>query len=180
MERARQMVGEMLIYCFVILLLTGGFLAFFYVPSGETVPYTGAYTPLHGIPMSAAYDSLLRLSFDVRGGLLIRHMHQTSSVLLAGGTILWALLGRFRYAFAVLGLGALTVMAGYGSADDLLSGTMLGKLPIPFWYGLHLLTAAAVVTMLVISSRREAARQPRTPEFIVLSLVLFVLVVFLL
>ncbi|MGC5015138.1 hypothetical protein ACLQ2R_30620 [Streptosporangium sp. DT93] len=177
MERARQLLGEMLIYCFVILLLTGGFLAFFYVPNGETVSYTGSYTPLHGVPMSAATDSLLRLSFDMYEFVFVRTLHHTSSVLLVGGTILWALLGRFRYAFAALCLGALAALAGYGSADDLLSGTVLGKLPIPLWYGLHLLAAVAVITVLVISSREEAVRRPRTPEFTVLGIVLTVLVV---
>ncbi|MGN9845289.1 hypothetical protein ACTMTI_44930 [Nonomuraea sp. H19] len=61
MERARQLVGEMLIYCFVVVLLTGGFLAFFYTPDGQTVSYGGSYEPLRGVPMSAAYDSVLRI-----------------------------------------------------------------------------------------------------------------------
>ncbi|MEV4528543.1 hypothetical protein [Streptosporangium sp. NPDC049304] len=178
MERVRQLVGEMLVYCFVAVLLSGGFLAFFYVPSGQTVIYSGPYEPLWGTPMSAAYNSLLNLSFDVRGGLFVRRLHHTSSVLLVLGTIFWVLLGRFRYAFAALGLGLLAGLAGYGAADDLLSGTVLGKLPIPIWYGLHLLVAVAVGAVLVISSRKEAARQPRTPAFIALSIGLTVLVIF--
>ncbi|MDP9864862.1 MULTISPECIES: hypothetical protein [Streptosporangium] len=178
MERLRQLVGEMLIYCFVVVLLTGGFLAFFYVPSGQTVAYSGSYEPLRGTPMSAAYNSLLNLSFDVRGGLRIRQLHHTSSALLVLGTVLWALLGRFRYALAALGLGVLTGLSGYGAADDLLSGTILGKLPIPMWYGLHLLVVLAMGAVLVISSRREAARQPRTPGFIALSIGLTILMIF--
>ncbi len=178
MERVRQLVGEMLIYCFAIVLLTGGFLAFHYVPSGQTVAYDGFYEPLRGTPMSAAYNSILSLSFDVRGGLHIRQLHHTSSVLLVVGTILWALLGRFRYALAVLGLGLLTGLSGYGAADDLLSGTILGKLPIPMWYGLHLLAALAVGAVLVISSRKEAAQQPRTLGFTALSIALTILVIY--
>ncbi|MFF5110464.1 hypothetical protein [Streptosporangium sp. NPDC000509] len=174
----RQLVGEMLVYCFVAVLLTGGFLAFFYVPSGQTVIYSGPYEPLWGTPMSAAYNSLLNLSFDARGGLFVRQLHHTSSVLLVLGTIFWVLLGRLRYAFAALGLGLLAALAGYGAADDLLSGTVLGKPPIPVWYGLHLLLAVAVGAVLMISSRKEAARQPRTPAFIALGIGLTVLVIF--
>ncbi|MFC4056871.1 hypothetical protein ACFOWE_01100 [Planomonospora corallina] len=178
MDRARQLLGEMLIGCFVIVLLSGGFLAFFYTPSGGVVPYTGSYEPLRGVPMSAAYHSVLDLGFEVRGGLFLRRLHHSASVLLGVGTAVWALLGRFRYAFAVLGLIVLGGLAGYGAVDDLLSGTVLGRVPIPVWYGLHLLAALAVGAALVISSRREAARNPRTLPFVALSIGLTLLVVF--
>lgn len=177
MERMRQLIGEMLVCFFAVLLLTGGFLAFFHVPSDEMIPYSGSYEPLRGTPMSDAYASALDISLDVRGGLLIRQLHHTSSILLVLGTILWALLGRFRYAFVALGLGALAALSGYGTVDDLLSGTVLGKVPVPLWYGLHLLTALAVGAVLVVSSRREAARRPRTPALIALSIGLAVLAV---
>ncbi|WP_182901841.1 hypothetical protein [Microbispora sp. H10830] len=170
MDRARQLMGEMLIYCYVLVLLTGGYLAFSYVPSGETVAYTGIYEPLRGVRMSAAYHSILDISFDVRGGLLARQLHHRLQILLALGTVVWALLGRYRYALLVLGLAGVAAVGGYGSADDLLSATFLARVPIPVWYGLHLLAALAVGAVLVISSRREAARQPRTAGFVALSL----------
>jgi hypothetical protein len=180
MERTRQLVGEMLIHCFVIVLLTGGFLAFFYTPGSQTVYYDGGYTPLRGVPMSAAYRSVLEIGFEVRGGLLVRQAHHTSSVLLVLGAVVWTLLGGFRYALALLGLGlgVLGGFSGYGAVDDLLSGTVLGKLPSPWWYGLHLLTALGLGAVLVISSRREAARHPRTLRFVALSLGLTALVIF--
>ncbi len=172
-------MGEMLIYLFVVFLITGGVLAFSYVPSGETVGYTGGYEPLRGTPMSAAYDSILDISFDVRGGLFMRQIHQHCAVLLGLGTVVWALLGRFRYALAVLGLAAVAALGGYGSADDLLSGTFLARVPIPVWYGLHLVAALAVGAVLVVSSRREAARQPRTAGFVVVILGLTAMLIFL-
>ncbi|MGR6914211.1 hypothetical protein ACU635_08160 [[Actinomadura] parvosata] len=177
-ERARQLVGEMLVYCFVVVLATGAFLAFHYTPSGEEVLYDGGYEPLRGVPMSAAYLSTLEISFDVRGGLLIRQFHHTSTTLLLLGTVVWAMLGHFRYAPAWLGLG-LTVaglLGGYGSVDDLLSGTALGGVPTVVWYGLHLLAALALIVSLVVASRREAARRPRTPGFVALTLALTLLV----
>ncbi|GAA0388332.1 hypothetical protein Acor_53740 [Acrocarpospora corrugata] len=64
------------------------------------------------------------------------------------------------------------------TADDLLSGTALGRLPTPWWYGLHLLTALAVGTALIISSRREAAEHPRTLRLVALSLGLTALAIF--
>ncbi|WP_436761970.1 hypothetical protein [Streptosporangium sp. V21-05] len=140
MERARQLAGEMLIYCFVIVLLTGGFLAFFHTPGNEIVYYDGSYTPLHGVPMSAAYRSAFEISHEVRGGLLVRQAHHSSSVLLVLGAVVWTLLGGFRYVFALLGLGA----------------------------------------VLVVSSRREAARHPRTPRFVALGFGLTVLMIFFL
>jgi hypothetical protein len=178
MERARQLVGEMLVYCFVVVLLTGAFLTFFYTPDGRMVSYSGGYEPLRGVPMSAAYDSVLRISFEVRGGLLVRQLHHSSSTLLVLGTVIWALLGRFRYVPALLGLGLalLSGLAGYGSVDDLLSGTLLGTIPIVAWYALHVLTALTLAAILVITSRREAARHPRTPAFVALSLALTALV----
>jgi quinol-cytochrome oxidoreductase complex cytochrome b subunit len=168
----------MLIYCFLIVLVTGAFLACFYTPDGREVPYDGSYLPLHGVMMSAAYESTLIISFDVRGGLLMRQLHHTSSTLLLLGTVVWAMLGHFRHAPAWLGLGLtlLSAVAGYGSVDDLLSGTVLGRLPIVVWYGLHLLAALALIVTLVVSSRREAATRPRTPDFVALALALTALV----
>ncbi|GAA0388338.1 hypothetical protein Acor_53750 [Acrocarpospora corrugata] len=107
-------MGEMLVYCFAVVLLTGGFLAFFYTPGNQMVAYNGSYTPLRGIPMSVAHNSILHISFEVRGGLLIRQLHHNSAILLVLGVIVWAFLGRFRWALAVLCLALPAVLAGYG------------------------------------------------------------------
>ncbi|WP_432927818.1 hypothetical protein ACQPZZ_00320 [Microbispora sp. CA-135349] len=180
MNRVRQATGEMLVYLFAAFLITGGVLAFSYVPSGETVAYTGGYEPLRGVQMSAAYHSILDISMDVRGGLLARQLHHHCAVLLGLGTVVWALLGRFRYALPALGLAAVAAIGGYGSADDLLSGTFLARVPIPVWYGLHLVAALAIGVLLVVSCRREAARQPRTAGFVAVTLGLTAMLVFLL
>ena len=60
------MLGEVALYCFVILVLSGIFLTFFFEPSTRDVVYHGSYAPLDGQTMSAAYRSATRLSFDVR------------------------------------------------------------------------------------------------------------------
>ncbi|MGH3215069.1 MAG: cytochrome b N-terminal domain-containing protein, partial [Trebonia sp.] len=69
------MLGEIALWSFVILLLTGTYLALFFVPSSQEVVYHGSYAKLDGISMSQAYQSTLNISFDVRGGLLIRQIH---------------------------------------------------------------------------------------------------------
>ncbi len=69
------MLGEVALYSFIILLLTGTFLSFWYVPSIAETTYTGTYTPLGNQVVSEAYASTLHLSFDVRGGMLMRQIH---------------------------------------------------------------------------------------------------------
>src|ERR1700755_2083651 len=65
------MLGEIALWSFVVLLITGTLLSLWFKPSmGETV-YNGSYDPLRGVTMSDAYASTLNISFDVRGGLLL-------------------------------------------------------------------------------------------------------------
>ncbi len=64
------MLGEIALWSFVVLLLTGVFLSLWFKPSMAEVEYMGSYANLRGIHMSEAYSSTLELSFDVRGGLL--------------------------------------------------------------------------------------------------------------
>ena len=61
------LLGEIALYSFVILLLSGTYLTFWFDPSQREVIYDGSYAPLQGIEMSAAYASALDISFEVRG-----------------------------------------------------------------------------------------------------------------
>src|ERR1700709_1357157 len=65
------MMGEIALYSFIILLLTGPYLTFFFDPSMTEVVYHGRYVPMDGVSMSRAYASTLDITFDVRGGLII-------------------------------------------------------------------------------------------------------------
>jgi len=67
------LLGEIALFSFILLLLSGTFLALFFEPSMVEVTYNGVYVPLQGIEMSQAYHSALDLSFEVRGGLFMRH-----------------------------------------------------------------------------------------------------------
>ena len=76
------MLGEIALYCFIILVATGIFLAFFFIPDTKEVVYHGSYRPLDGQQMSRAYESVIRLSFDVRAGLVFRQIHHWAALVM--------------------------------------------------------------------------------------------------
>jgi len=131
------MLGEIALWSFVILLLTGTFLTLWFKPSMGEVVYNGSYDQLRGVSMSEAYESTLHLSFDVRGGLLMRQMHHWAAMLFVGAMFVHMMrvfmTGAFRKPREVnwmiggllLMLGILEGFAGYSLPDDLLSGTGL-------------------------------------------------------
>ena len=75
------MLGEICLYTFVILVVSGTFLTLWYVPSMGLTTYTGEYAPMAGQTVSDAYNSTLNLSFEVRGGLLMRQIHHWAALL---------------------------------------------------------------------------------------------------
>src|SRR3954464_11388500 len=81
------LLGEIALYSFLILLLSGTYLTFFFDASMREVVYDGSYAPLRGVEMSAAYDSTLNLSFDVRGGLFIRQVHPWAALLFVASIV---------------------------------------------------------------------------------------------
>lgn len=165
-ERASQLVGETLIFCFLFALITGGFLAYHFVPGDDVVIYDGSYTPLQGVQMSQAYESALRIGLDVDGGMLLRQLHHKSLYVLILGVVIWVLLARHRYAIISLGLCVVGGVTGYASVDDLLSKYIPGTTWI---YVLHLLVALGMAAALVKASRLEAATQPRTVGLVFLA-----------
>jgi ubiquinol-cytochrome c reductase cytochrome b subunit len=129
------MLGEIALYSFVILLLSGTFLTFWFDPSMEHVTYEGSYVPLKDVEMSAAYASALNISFDIRGGLLMRQIHHWAALIFMAAIVVHLLRVFFTGAFRkprefnwLLGIGLLTLgivegFLGYSLPDDLLSGT---------------------------------------------------------
>ncbi|MEU7991400.1 hypothetical protein AB0B56_41815 [Streptosporangium canum] len=169
MRLYKTLMSEMLVYCFVVVLLTGAFLAFFYTPSDRVI-YDGSYEPLRGVEMSAAYAAELTTRFEVRGGLLMQQLHQWSSLVFLVGIVLRAVPTRaFRQSLpglALLGLGGLTMVAGYALTEDLSVGETLGDVPIPWWYGMHLLLALVTAAALVIVWRQTTTRWPKRGYFV--------------
>ena len=93
------LLGEIALFSFIVLLLTGVFLTFFFEPAMTEVVYNGSYAPLQGTPMSAAYASSLDLSFDVRGGLVMRQMHHWAALLFMAAIVVHMLRVFFTGAF---------------------------------------------------------------------------------
>jgi ubiquinol-cytochrome c reductase cytochrome b subunit len=131
------MFGEIAMYSFAILVLTGVFLALFYQASPVETVYRGSYLPLRGTQVSAAYASVLQLSFDVRAGLVMRQMHHWTANVFIGAIVLHLCRIFFTGAFRrpreinwVIGVTMLILalfngFSGYSLPDDLLSGTGL-------------------------------------------------------
>src|SRR5258707_13782598 len=65
------MLGEIALWSFVILLLTGTYLALFFVPSMSDVVYNGSSTKLPGTTMSQAYKATTPTSFHGPSGSLL-------------------------------------------------------------------------------------------------------------
>src|SRR3712207_176357 len=131
------LLGEIALYSFIVLLLSGTYLTLFFDPSMREVVYEGSYAPLRGVEMSAAYDSALDLSFDVRGGLFVRQVHHWAALLFVAAIVVHLLRIFFTGAFRrpretnwLIGVGLLVLalgegFTGYSLPDDLLSGTGL-------------------------------------------------------
>jgi ubiquinol-cytochrome c reductase cytochrome b subunit len=131
------MLGEVALYSFIILLLSGTYLTLFFKPSMVEVTYQGTYVPLNGIRMSEAYASTLDISFDIRGGLLMRQLHHWAALIFVAAISVHLFRIFFTGAFRkprefnwLIGVGLLTMallegFAGYSLPDDLLSGTGL-------------------------------------------------------
>jgi ubiquinol-cytochrome c reductase cytochrome b subunit len=131
------LLGEIALFSFIVLLLTGTFLTLFFEPAMTDVTYTGSYAPLRGAHMSAAYASALNISFDVRGGLVMRQMHHWAALLFVASIVVHMmrtfLTGAFRkprelnWILGVLlfWLGFFEGFTGYSIPDDGLSGTGL-------------------------------------------------------
>src|SRR3954453_11354004 len=131
------MIGKLALYCFVVLVLTGTYLGFFFDASAARTVYNGSYAALRGVPMSSAYRSVLDISFDVRAGLVMRQIHHWAALLFLASIVVHLarvfFTGSFRrpreinwmIGVTLLILAIFNGFAGYSLLDDQLSGTGL-------------------------------------------------------
>jgi ubiquinol-cytochrome c reductase cytochrome b subunit len=129
--------GEIALYSFVVLLLSGVYLALWFDPSMADITYHGVYTDLDNVDMSRAYASTLDISFVVRGGLFVRQVHHWAALLFLAAITIHMLRIFFTGAFrkprelnwvigaSLLMLGIFEGFLGYSLGDDSLSGTGL-------------------------------------------------------
>ena len=131
------LLGEVALYSFIVLLITGVFMTGYFIPSAEQTVYDGSFATMQGVEMSQAFQSTLHLSFDVRGGLLIRQIHHWSALMFTAAIMMHMLRVFFTGAFRkprdinwLVGFGLLTLslaagFSGYSLPDDVLSGNGL-------------------------------------------------------
>ncbi|MDV6012712.1 cytochrome bc complex cytochrome b subunit [Haloechinothrix sp. LS1_15] len=131
------LLGEIALYSFIIVLLSGTYLALFFDPSMEEVTYQGVFTNLRGLEMSRAYETALELSFEVRGGLFARQVHHWSAHLFIAAIVAHMFRVFFTGAFRkpregnwvigvlILGVAIMEGFTGYSLPDDVLSGAGL-------------------------------------------------------
>jgi ubiquinol-cytochrome c reductase cytochrome b subunit len=128
------LLGEIALYSFIVLLITGVYLTLFFDPSMAEVTYNGVYQPLRGVQMSKAFASTLDISFEIRGGLFVRQVHHWAALMFAAAIMVHLARIFFTGAFRrpretnwVIG-SLLLILAmfegyfGYSLPDDLLSG----------------------------------------------------------
>ena len=132
-----SLFGVVTVACILVVTVTGLFLMFFYTPSSTLVHYHGSYIPLADATMSKAFESMLHISFDVPGGLLMRQAHHWSALLLPAAIIMQLLTtfftGGFRrprqgtwvLLFAIFVVALIGGWSGYALPNDMLAGTGL-------------------------------------------------------
>ncbi|MEU1902504.1 cytochrome bc complex cytochrome b subunit [Nocardiopsis dassonvillei] len=128
------MLGEIALYSFIILLLTGVFLTLWFKPSMTEIVYDGSYERLQGVMMSEAYASTLHITFEVRGGLLVRQIHHWAALIFVAALTAHMLRVFFTGAFrkpreinwligvAIFAIAVIEGLFGYSLPDDLPSG----------------------------------------------------------
>jgi ubiquinol-cytochrome c reductase cytochrome b subunit len=136
-DRWAAVFGRIALYSFAVAVVTGILLLPFFRPSMAPLTYRGSYRLLDGVTVSRAYQSVLAISFDVRGGLLIRQVHHWSADLFVAALCLRLLRTFFRGRFSgrartnwlilvtLLPAGMLAAYTGTILPDDMLSGGSL-------------------------------------------------------
>ena len=129
------LLGEIALYAFVILIVTGIWLSLFFNASTAEVIYHGSYAPLRGVKVSAAYASTINISFGIRSGMIIRQMHHWAADVFLGSIAVHMCRIFFTGAYRkpreanwIVGVTLLTLalangFIGYSLPDDLVSGT---------------------------------------------------------
>ena len=130
-------LGQIVVYAFVLTMVSGFYRVWFYEPSVGRTTYQGSYAPLDGVQMSRAYASMLDLSFNQRAGLLVRQIHHWATLVMIAALLVHMLRIFFTGAFRaprtvswliLFGILAVAMGAGFTGAilpDDLLSGTSM-------------------------------------------------------
>ena len=132
------LLGEVAAFCFLLLVLTGVFLGFFFEPSTSDVEYTGSVAQYQGQEMPEAFVSVLNITYDVPFGMLIRRMHHWAAHLFVASIGLHMLRVFFTGAYrnpreinwvvgsGLAGLSMFAAYTGYALPFDEFASTAVG------------------------------------------------------
>jgi cytochrome b-561 len=132
------LLGEVALFCFVLLVLSGMFLGFFYEPSISNVEYEGSVAQYQGEEMPESYVSVLNITYDVPFGMLIRRMHHWAAHLMVASMALHMLRVFFTGAYrnprelnwvvgtALAGATMFAAYTGYALPFDEFASTAVG------------------------------------------------------
>jgi quinol---cytochrome-c reductase cytochrome b subunit len=144
------LLGEVALYAFAFLVLSGTYLALFFSPDiSSKSTYAGPFDELTGFAVTPAYDSALHISSTVPAGLMVRQAHHWAALLFVVAMVAHLARTFFTGAFRkprevvwmlgvlLLAIGVFEGFAGYSLPDDLLSGMGLAiaygvALSLPF------------------------------------------------
>ena len=147
------LLGEVALYSFAFLILSGTYLALFFSPDISTrSTYAGPFDELTGFAVTPAYDSVLHISSTVPAGLMVRQAHHWAALVFVVAMVAHLARTFFTGAFRkpreviwmlgvlLLAAGVFEGFAGYSLPDDLLSGMGLAiaygvALSLPFLGG---------------------------------------------
>src|SRR3954471_20869048 len=134
------LLGEITLYAFVGLLLSGIYLALFFSPSTAAVVYHGPDRSFEGRPLPEAFVSVMRLSLEVPFGLVVRRFHHFAAHLFIASMIVHAARVFFTGAFrrpreitwwlglTMLAVALLNGFTGYAIPFDMRGGAAIRQL----------------------------------------------------
>ena len=139
------MLGEIALYSFVLLVLTGAFLAMFFNASSAHEVYHGSYKALDGVSVTAAYSSVLHISFDIPAGLLVRQMHHWASLVFVAAIVMHLARIFFTAAYRspreinwIIGVTLLILVMGNGFLGYSIGGDVLSEAGVRIAYAILL------------------------------------------
>jgi len=132
------LLGEVALFCFLLLVLTGVFLGFFFEPSTSDVEYEGSVAEYQGEELPESFVSVLNITYDVPFGMLIRRMHHWAAHLFVAAMALHMLRVFFTGAYrnpreinwlvgtGLAGLAMFAAYTGYALPFDEFASTAVG------------------------------------------------------
>ncbi|SFR87243.1 menaquinol-cytochrome c reductase cytochrome b subunit precursor [Halomicrobium zhouii] len=94
------LLGEVALFCFLMLVLTGMFLGFFFEPSTSDVEYDGSVDEYQGEELPEAFVSVLNITYEVPYGMFLRRLHHWAAHLFVASLSLHMLRVFFHGAYA--------------------------------------------------------------------------------